>query len=223
MRAAEWVWSGLQAGYRKPVTPVLDVRWDTPGLHVLIGRNGAGKSTLLRTAAGLHRPLAGRSCIGGQDVHGTAALERARLVAFLPSTPPRSVGLTVGQVLQLLPGTDAERQAALAATGAEQWWDVPVSRLSDGETQRVMLARVLFQNAAWTVLDEPTAFLDAPSRSGLFEVLTAEAGRAVLLSTHDFHALAGLPGVASVHALGRDGWRALDPAGGTAQWEAACR
>jgi iron complex transport system ATP-binding protein len=186
MRAAEWVWSGLQAGYRKPVTPVLDARWDTPGLHVLIGRNGAGKSTLLRTAAGLHRPLAGRSSIGGQDVHGTAALERARLVAFLPSTPPRGVGLTVGQVLQLLPGTDAERQAALAATGAEQWWDVPVSRLSDGETQRVMLARVLFQNAAWTVLDEPTAFLDPAAAARVRSILVERCReRLVLVSSHD--------------------------------------
>jgi len=223
MTGADWVWDGLQAGYRTPVTPVLNVRWNRPGLHVIVGRNGAGKSTLLRTAAGLQRPSAGQSRIGAHDVHAAHAHERAHLVAFLPSTPPRGVGLTVGQILHLLPGTDVQRHQALASTGAEGWWDVPLSRLSDGETQRVMLARALFQNAAWTVLDEPTAFLDAPARTRLFEVLTAQADRAVLLSTHDFHALVGLPGVVSVSALAREGWICLDPQGSAASWEAACR
>lgn len=223
MTASELVFAGLQAGYTRPVTPAIDACWDAPGIHVLIGRNGAGKSTLLRTVAGLQRPTAGRCAIGGQDVHAAAALERARLVAFLPSTPPRGVGLTVGQILQLLPGTDAERCAALAATGAQDWWDIPLGRLSDGQIQRAMLARARFQNAAWTLLDEPTAFLDAPGRTALFDVLTSEHHRAVLLSTHDFHALAGLPGVVSVHVLGREGWRELDPQGRPAEWEAACR
>lgn len=223
MTGAEWVWAGLQAGYRTPVTPALHVRWDLPGVHVLIGRNGAGKSTLLRTAAGLQRPTAGHSRIGGHDVHLASARERTQLVAFLPSTPPRGVGLTVGQILQLLPGSDAQRQQALASTGAEAWWEVPLSRLSDGEIQRVMLARVMFQKAAWTVLDEPTAFLDAPARTRLFEVLTAQTDRAVVLATHDFHALVGLPGVVSVSALTREGWRSLDSGGSAASWEAACR
>jgi len=95
--------------------------------------------------------------------------------------------------------------------------------LSDGEIQRVMLERVMFQKAAWTVFDEPTAFLDAPARTRLFEVLTAQTDRAVVLATHDFHALVGLPGLVSVSALTREGWRSLDSGGSAASWEAACR
>ena len=223
MNGAEMVWAGLQAGYRTPVTPVLDVRWQTHGIHVLIGRNGAGKSTLLRTVAGLQRPTAGTCSIAGQNVHAAAPVDRARLVSFLPGVPPRGVGLTVGAILQLVPGTDADRHAVLARVGAEAWWSTPLERLSDGQIQRTMLARVLLQNAAWTVLDEPTAFLDAPGRTALFAALAAGHTGSVLLSTHDFHLLGEVGGIASVHALSPGGWQALDVAGGPRVWEAACR
>lgn len=214
----------VQAGYgQRAVGPVCDVDLASGKLHAFIGPNGAGKSTLVRTLAGLQRPLSGRVHIGPTDVHLARAAARAERVAFVASTPPAASGLTAGEVLSLMPGTEASHRDALAQMGEAAWWDQRLSELSDGQRQRVMLARAFLQRTPWIVLDEPTAFLDARTRSLLFRHLDALAARGtgIVLTTHDLHLLHGQPHLGSVLAVGT-ALTALAPDGTVAAWEAAC-
>lgn len=214
----------MQAGYgQKAVGPVCEVDLACGKLHAFIGPNGAGKSTVVRTMIGLQRPLSGSVHIGLDEVHALNARERAQRVAYVASTPPAASGLTAGEVLGLMAGTAREHRAALEQIGEPGWWGVRLSELSDGQRQRVMLARAFLQRTPWIVLDEPTAFLDARTRTMLFEHLNglAEQGIGIVLTTHDLHLLHGQPQLASVHAFGTE-LKSLAAEGSVVEWEAAC-
>jgi iron complex transport system ATP-binding protein len=223
----DWKAHALQCGYgrKRPVGPCVSATWSTHGLHALIGANGSGKSTLLRTLAGWQPPLTGQVELGGRPLAQAGARERSGWFAWVPSTPPRTSGLTVGQTLALIPGTEAEQRSMLATVGEVGWWSQRLSQLSDGQAQRVMLGRALLQNTPWLVLDEPTAFLDARARSAFHQLLAAccQAPRhlRVMLATHDLHALEAHPELRSVRCVTHWALRDLDAKAGVPKWEAA--
>ena len=169
-------------------------------LVCLLGPNGAGKSTLINTLTGGLRPLAGAVRLAGDDVHALPARELARRVSVVLTDRVDAGALTAYDLAALgrHPHTDwlgrlgeadhAAVRAALASAGAAALAGRLVGELSDGERQRVMLARALAQEAPLLVLDEITAFLDLPRRVEVMRILRALAhheGRTVLLSTHD--------------------------------------
>lgn len=194
------------------------------GIHLVIGRNGAGKSTLIRTLAGLQPPLKGSVMWEGRLLSKSTAQERGEGMAFMASTPPRTSGLRVAEVLDLMSPSNALRDQTLRQVGGESWLDRRLSSLSDGQAQRVMLARALLQQTPWMVLDEPTAFLDAPSRTALWETLLelSQTGVGMILASHDFRFLQGRDELASVHAMGLMGWQALNRSEPAADWELQC-
>jgi len=177
-----------------------DVTLRAGELVCLIGPNGAGKSTLLRTLAGLQAPLAGRVCIDGQDVNQMDARERAQRVGIV-LTERGSPGLLTGYGLVALgrhPYTDwmgrlsaqdeAVVQWAVEAVAAADYAAHPLEELSDGQRQKLLIARALAQEPAVLLLDEPTAYLDLARRIEVMRLLRDLArttGRAILLSTHD--------------------------------------
>ncbi|HKP96189.1 MAG TPA: ABC transporter ATP-binding protein, partial [Fibrobacteria bacterium] len=190
---------GYRAGDRR-VLSGLDLELRPGELVCLLGPNGAGKSTLLRTLAGLQAPLAGRLTLGGEDFSLLPAAARARKTAIVLTERMEAGNLTVRSLAELgrHPHTgwsgrlrEADREAvrrALMDAGAWELRDRLFDELSDGEKQRVMLARALAQEPALLLLDEPTAFLDLSRRVETMRTLRALArgrGRAVLLSTHD--------------------------------------
>lgn len=171
-------------------------------LTVLLGTNGAGKSTLLRTLAGLQTPLAGDIFWEGNSLASLTPEERAKRLSIVLTVRPETGNLTVREVVALgrLPhrqglwgsrnaAADAEAvERAMRLTTTSAWSERPVSRLSDGERQRVFIAKALAQETPLILLDEPTAFLDYPSRVQFFNLLkrlTNEMGKTVLLSSHD--------------------------------------
>ena len=171
-------------------------------LTVLLGTNGAGKSTLLRTLAGLQPPLAGDIFWEGNSLASLTPEERAKRLSIVLTVRPETGNLTVREVVALgrLPhrqglwgsrnaAADAEAvERAMQLTTTSTWSERPVSRLSDGERQRVFIAKALAQETPLILLDEPTAFLDYPSRVQFFNLLkrlTNEMGKTVLLSSHD--------------------------------------
>ncbi|MFC6226077.1 ABC transporter ATP-binding protein [Hymenobacter artigasi] len=172
-----------------------------PGeLVCLLGPNGAGKSTLLRTLAGLQPPLAGRLEVGGVPLAALSAAERARQLSVVLTDRLDAATLTVQELVRLgrhphtgwlgsLTAYDhAQVAAALAATGTTAFAARLVGELSDGERQKVMLARALAQDTPVVLLDEPTAHLDLPNRVALMRLLHRLArttGKAILLSTHE--------------------------------------
>lgn len=214
---------GLAVGYRlgrrpREVLSGIDATLDGGELVCLLGSNGIGKSTLLRTVAGLQAPLAGRVLIEGHEVTSFAPRERARRIAVVLTEPLRVGLLRVEDLVSLgryphtdwagrLGATDRERvRWALELVGATDLSGRPVSELSDGERQKVMIARALAQDAALLVLDEPTAFLDLTRRVEVIAILrrlARETGRTLLVATHDLDL--ALRGADRLWLLQRDG------------------
>jgi len=217
----------LVPGHGVGLTAALNMGWSGPGLHAVVGRNGTGKSTLMRTVAGLMRPVSGAVEVGGRPVTAWSAWERAERLAFVDSTPPRGSGLSVGEVLTMADREGREEVARqwLGRLGDAEWWAVPVNALSDGQAQRVMVARAAAQGCPWMVLDEPTAFLDVPAREDLMQLLEVMVGegRALLVTTHDLHLLEHSPALKTIHMLDRNGLQALDPEAKAKEWEIALR
>lgn len=190
---------GGRTGARR-ILSGLDLELRPGELVCLLGPNGAGKSTLLRTLAGLQAPLEGRLVVDGGDFAALSPEAWARKTAIVLTERIDGGNLTVQALAELgrHPHTgwsgrlgDADRAAVRRAMEEAGAWDLRERRydeLSDGEKQRVMLARALAQEPALLLLDEPTAFLDLPRRvetMRLLRALAGDRGRAVLMSTHD--------------------------------------
>ncbi len=194
----------LEIGYtRKKTVSVmkgLSLRARRGELVALIGRNGTGKSTLLRTLVGLQPPLAGEIILDGMALHETGSSRLPRIVSFVSTEPVAVHNIRVRDVVALgrFPYTNwigtltvADRMAvtgALEATGMAQLEERSIDSISDGERQRTLIARALAQDTGLLIMDEPTAFLDLPSRYGIVSLLrrlTREQGKCVIYSTHD--------------------------------------
>ena len=195
----------LTIGYRnghadKVVGSEIEVALAAGELVCLLGPNGCGKSTLLRTLVGMLPALGGSVRLHGVDIRRLSARERARQMSIV-LTERVSVGMLSAYALvalgrhpytgwlgQLTEHDDAVVRWALEAVGADDLAARSVAELSDGERQKVLIARALAQEPHALLLDEPTAFLDLPRRVEVMQTLRHLArttGQAVLLSTHD--------------------------------------
>lgn len=169
-------------------------------LTCLLGANGVGKSTLLRTLAAMQPPLGGELCLQGKPLALYTPKELSRLIGIVLTEKTQAGGLTVGDLVALgrQPHTgffgrlrERDRQLvaeAMALVGIGHKAACYVAELSDGERQKAMIAKALVQECPLIFLDEPTAFLDTPSRIEvmlLLKRLANEQGKAILLSTHD--------------------------------------
>lgn len=169
-------------------------------LTCLIGANGAGKSTLLRTIAGFQLPIEGTVLLGGDDVRALSPRQRAERMAVVLTDRPDVMCTTVWEMVATgrapftgfwgrLSGKDRDIVTrSLRLVGIEWMADRTVASLSDGERQKVMIAKALAQQTPIILLDEPTAFLDYPSRVEVMQLLlniAHEEHKTVLLSTHD--------------------------------------
>jgi len=195
---------GLQTGYRSGGKKLL-VSAQLPELTVkagrlicLLGPNGSGKSTLLRTLAGLQPALSGAVEIAGKA--GLSSTELARQISLVLTDRVGGSNLNVWSLVALgrYPWSgwlgvlsDADRdiiRRGIDAADIGDLLDRKVHTLSDGESQKVMLARALAQDTPILMLDEPTAHLDLPSRIRLMRLLhrlAREMNKGILLSTHE--------------------------------------
>jgi len=204
----------LSIGYHqgktiRAVQQGLNLQAEAGELIALIGPNGCGKSTLLRTLAGLQVPLAGSVQLKVVDADETEKhtdlkslkLTEIALQISLVLTDSVQLGyVTVEQLVAMgrhpytslsgkLSRSDEKHiQDALKAVHLEAFSNRLVSELSDGERQRVMIAKALAQNTPIILLDEPTSFLDLPNRVEillLLRTLAREMQKCILISTHE--------------------------------------
>lgn len=169
-------------------------------LTALVGRNGTGKSTLLRAIASLGEPVSGDIIINGTPIERLSPMDMARNVALVTTDKVRISNLRCRDVVALgrAPYTNwigrIQQQdeqiveQALSAVGMSDYADRTMDRMSDGECQRIMIARALAQQTPIILLDEPTAFLDMPNRYELCTLLRELAHRqqkSILFSTHE--------------------------------------
>lgn len=198
----------LTVGYRGHRV-VEDISLSLPcgRLVCLLGPNGAGKSTLLRTLCGFQPPIAGTVTISGSDITTMSAAEVARLVSVVLTDRPLTPSLTAAEMVGMgrAPYTgfwgrlsDEDRRLvseAMQTVGIAPLATRRMGRLSDGERQKVMIAKALAQHTPVIVLDEPTAFLDYPSKVAVMKTLARLAhdeGKTILMSTHDLEFAAQL-------------------------------
>ena len=194
--------SHLTIGYSAshPVINDIDLALRSGQLSCLIGENGIGKSTLLKTLTGFLPKLGGNLLLDGRDIQSYSQRELAREVSIVLTQKPDVQNLTIEEIIGLgrSPYTGffgrlrAEDRLvvedAIAAMGIEKLKGRMIQTLSDGERQKVMIAKALAQETSVILLDEPTAFLDFPSKAETFQTLRRmahERDKLILLSTHD--------------------------------------
>lgn len=197
----------LSTGYRSgkrtyTVSTDIDASLRGGELTSLLGPNGAGKSTLLKTLSGFLPPLAGEVRIDGVSIHSYSGAELSRKIGVVLTERPAVISMTVEEMVAIgrSPYTgfrgrlsEDDRQMverAMQLIGVADMRSRAVDTLSDGERQKVMIAKALAQDTPVIYLDEPSAFLDYPSKVELMQMLRSLAhdhGKTILLSTHDLN------------------------------------
>ncbi|MDR2786923.1 MAG: ABC transporter ATP-binding protein [Candidatus Accumulibacter sp.] len=190
----------LSVGYGCAVLSGVDLDIGSGQFVSLLGPNGSGKTTLLRTLSRHLAALSGQIWLGGRPLASYTALELARTLAVVLTEKAAPPLLSVLEYVALgrhphtgflgrLDGKDVEIvKRSLAAVRAEALADRWIDRLSDGERQKVVLARALAQEPGIMLLDEPTAYLDLKHRVEIMAILRnlcRERGLTVLAAIHD--------------------------------------
>ena len=194
--------NNLSVGYNtsKQVFANLSFNLNDGDVVALLGVNGIGKSTLIRTLSGLLSPISGELLINGQSINQLSVQERAHLISIVLTDRIAIEHIKVFDFIALgrAPhkgwlGTLQENDLALirqniALLRIENLQAKWLNELSDGERQKVMIARALCQQTGLIILDEPTAFLDFRSKAEILQLLKNVAktlNKIILFSTHD--------------------------------------
>lgn len=192
----------LSVGYKgfPPVVSNINVEIKSGELTCLIGSNGIGKSTLLKTLTGFLPKLSGRLLLDGRDINMLSQRERAKYISIVLTYKSDVQNLSVTEMVGMgrmpytgfwgkLNTSDQTIVAeAIEMVGIEHLKNRMIQTLSDGERQKVMIAKALAQQTPVILLDEPTSFLDFPSKVEMLQLLhrlAKETNKVVFLSTHD--------------------------------------
>ena len=176
---------------KKSVLSNLNMSFSFGELVAIEGNNGSGKSTFLETLAGLIQPSQGEIWLEGNSLSKLSFAERANYISFVPSRKTTAAALEVRTAIAVgeLVGRKMSRvEEAIEKFNLKNLQDNLLTELSDGEFQRVQLARVWVQDTPIVLLDEPAAHLDANARQELFGELlkwAKEENKLVLLCSHE--------------------------------------
>jgi iron complex transport system ATP-binding protein len=163
--------SELSVGYaQKCVLEGVNLKLDAGQLYILVGNNGAGKSTLLKTLVGQLSPVAGTCQLINNsqalDLCAIPSYERAKWISYVPARHHYTEGIRVMDVLHIgrtpylnqfgtITAIDKEKiDQVVDAFSLRLWLDKPLNTLSDGEQQKVRIARVVLQDTPFIILDE---------------------------------------------------------------------
>ena len=206
--------SKLHAGYGgADVLSDINLSLESGKTAALIGPNGAGKSTLLKVIAGMVKARDGKILISGKDAAHLSALERAKHISIMLSATPDTEWMSVREIVEngrypytgrfgiLSEEDDKKVEESLYLTDTEALKDRYFRTLSDGQKQRVMLARAIAQEPELMLLDEPTSFLDIKYKLEFMELIRELAGKkniSMLISLHELRLGEGLDRVFSL-------------------------
>ena len=196
---------GLSIGYKikkveTVVAPNINFELQKGQLIGLVGANGIGKSTLLRTLINAQPPLSGHILLNAKDLRSITNIELAKQLSIVLTEPLSSKNLSVYELVALgrhpytnwvgnLSAHDVSKvNEALALVNLSELRDKRCYELSDGQLQKVMIARALAQDTDLIILDEPTTHLDMYHKAyilKLLQKLTKETDKTILFSSHE--------------------------------------
>ena len=192
--------SELTVGYasEKPLIKDIDFELKSGMMVGLVGQNGVGKSTLIRTLCGFLPPLSGEIHLNDRPIQNLSVREQAKSLSVVLTGRPETLNLSVVELIALgrhphsgwlgiLNEKDKEViEKSLTMIEINYLAQKKLYELSDGQLQKVMIARALAQNTDLIILDEPTSHLDLKNK---IEVLTLlqkiSQTKGVLISTHE--------------------------------------
>jgi len=197
--------SNLSIGYKskKEIVTIaenLNLTLASGKLIALIGANGIGKSTLLRTITGIQQPLSGNVYLNDKNISAYKPLELAQNLSLVLTEKLPSSNLSVFELVALgrqpytnwigtlTPEDIIKVNEALELTQISHLAQKRHFEISDGQLQKVLIARALAQDTPLIILDEPTTHLDLLHKVSLFKLLkklTQETQKCILFSTHD--------------------------------------
>lgn len=190
----------ISIGYKNPIITNLDLNLEEGKVTALLGRNGIGKSTLLKTISKELDYLSGEIKLYGRSLKSYSQKELSKKISIVTTDQINAGGLTAFQIAALgrhpytgfighLSSHDKIIvKEALIKTGIYEKADNFFAHLSDGEKQKVLIARALAQETPIIILDEPFSFLDTSSRIEIMQLLKelASSGNITsLFSSHD--------------------------------------
>ncbi len=196
------LYSGYKTGVNKQFTVLnqLNLSARQGSLIALLGINGSGKSTLLMTLGGLLPPLSGEVMMEGRNIHQLSAMEIARKLSFVAAKPVYVNYMSCYELVALgrypyldLTGHLSKSdhrviRESFELTHTAGLMNRKINQLSDGQRQRIMIARALAQDTPVLLLDEPTSHLDQLNRYEIIHVLRKLAHdkkKTIIFSTHD--------------------------------------
>lgn len=197
--------SNLSIGYSTKKEKIviasgLNLSLQSGKLISLVGANGIGKSTLLRTLCGIQKPLSGLVLLNEKEIQKLNALELAQNLSLVLTEKLPPSNLTVFELIALgrqpytnwlgkLSEEDLKKvNQAMQLTQIESLADKKHFEISDGQLQKVLIARALAQDTPLIILDEPTTHLDLLHKVSVFKLLkklSQETNKCILFSTHD--------------------------------------
>lgn len=197
--------SNLSIGYsskkeKNTIAQNIDLSLEKGKLIALIGANGIGKSTLLRTITGIQKPLSGTVSLNGKNIHKLDALALAQNLSIVLTEKLPPSNLTVWELVALgrqpytnwigkLAAIDIVKiDEAIELTQIKHLAQKRHYEISDGQMQKVLIARALAQDTPLIILDEPTTHLDLLHKVAVFKLLkklSQETQKCILFSTHD--------------------------------------
>ncbi len=193
----------LSIGYgKKIIQKNINLTISKGQMVCLIGKNGCGKSTLLKTLAGIEKNISGNIFIQEKNTKYLSQEERAKIISLVLTERPQIPHSTVldiikmGQMPSLKWYQHFSKKNLSKINKAIKWVNIAdkkerlFNQLSDGEQQKVMIAKSLAQDTPIILLDEPTAHLDLPNRVEtmiLLKKLAKETGKIIIVTTHELN------------------------------------
>ena len=190
----------IAVGFDQPLVEGISFDLNQGELVALTGRNGCGKTTLLRTILGFHPALKGSVLLDGRPVDELSVLQKAKRCSAVLTTRPSLGAIRVyelvalgqqpytGALGRLTPIGHEVVDQAMNTMGVTKLKDRMWDEISDGERQKVMIARALAQETPLIIMDEPLAFLDYPSKVevlAFLQKIIRKEGKTILFSSHE--------------------------------------
>jgi iron complex transport system ATP-binding protein len=203
--------------------PLINISAAKGDFIALIGRNGVGKSTFLRSIARLQSPLSGEVKICGRESRDFKMVDFAKTISFIPTEPIHAANMTVFEFVSLArypyngwfgsidQFDNSIIYSALESVNLTGFLNRDLDNLSDGERQRAMVAFAIAQDSEIILMDEPTAFIDLPSKFEIVHLLKelSQRGKTVIFSTHDLNT--AISEVDTIWLMLNDGFRIGSP------------